>query len=51
MDAQYTIVRIYLFVCRHYRGRLAGSDCRAASTSYRLVAGNFAETKRMVVMQ
>ena len=31
MDAQYTLVRIYLFVCRHYRGRLAATAGRQSN--------------------
>jgi len=31
MDAQYTLVRIYLFVCRHYRGRLAATVQRQSN--------------------
>ena len=31
MDAQHTIVRIYLFVCRHYRGRLAATVQRQSN--------------------
>lgn len=33
MDAQYTLVRIYLFVCRHYRGRLAATVQRQSNNS------------------
>ena len=31
MDAQHTLVRIYLFVCRHYRGRLAATVQRQSN--------------------
>ena len=31
MDAQYTLVRIYLFVCRHYRGHLAATVQRQSN--------------------
>ena len=31
MDAQYTLVRIYLFVCRHYRGRLSATVQRQSN--------------------
>jgi hypothetical protein len=31
MDAQHTLVRIYLFVCRHYRGRLAAAVQRQSN--------------------
>ena len=31
MDAQYTLVRIYLFVCRHYRGHLAATAGRQSN--------------------
>ena len=33
MDIQYTLVRIYLFVCRHYRGRLAATVQRQRNNS------------------
>jgi len=33
MDAQHTLVRIYLFVCRHYRGRLAATVQRQSNNS------------------
>nr|WP_251923589.1 hypothetical protein [Salinibacter ruber] len=33
MEAQYTLVRIYLFVCRHYRGRLAATVQRQSNNS------------------
>jgi hypothetical protein len=33
MDVQYTLVRIYLFVCRHYRGRLATTVQRQSNNS------------------
>ena len=33
MDTQYTLVRIYLFVCRHYRGRLAATVQRQSNNS------------------
>ena len=33
MDVQYTLVRIYLFVCRHYRGRLAATVQRQSNNS------------------
>ena len=33
MDAQYTLVRIYLFVCRHYQGRLAATVQRQSNNS------------------
>ena len=33
MDAQYPLVRIYLFVCRHYRGRLAATAGRQSNNS------------------
>jgi hypothetical protein len=31
MDARYTLVRIYLFVLRHYRGRLAATAGRQSN--------------------
>ncbi|WP_259110726.1 IS982 family transposase [Salinibacter ruber] len=31
MDTQYTLIRIYLFVCRHYRGRLAATAQRQSN--------------------
>ena len=31
MDVQYTLVRIYLFVCQHYRGRLAATVQRQSN--------------------
>ncbi|MCS3639268.1 hypothetical protein GGQ09_003257 [Salinibacter ruber] len=33
MDPQYTLVRIYLFVCRHHRGRLAATVQRQSNNS------------------
>jgi len=33
MDPQYTLVRIYLFVCRHYQGRLAATVQRQSNNS------------------
>ncbi|MCS4054099.1 hypothetical protein GGQ06_002704 [Salinibacter ruber] len=31
MDIQYTLVRTYLFVCRHYRGHLAAAVQRQSN--------------------
>lgn len=33
MDPQYTLVRVYLFVCRHYRGRLAATVQRQSNNA------------------